>query len=377
LTTRLRARQKLFNAMGHVRPFIETDIPSVARLHRTVFNTASRADGASPDAYHAYFSDVFLSNPAQDPRLTSLVYEKDDGSIAGFLGVVPRRVTMNRRQFQAALSSQFIVDPQSRAAMIGVRLAKAFLEGPQDLSISDEASDTSRTIWEGLGGTTALLHSLHWTRPLQPARFALALLRGRPRLAILAVAAGPLAPLIDRIATRLPHSHLYQTKPDVSAVADLTEQTVLAYLPAFVRSGSLRVEYDEATLRWVLERAQRRRADDTFRAAVIRNDQRIIGWYLFHVDASRIANVLQIVADPAAISDVLDHLFYQAAEQGAVSVTGRLEPRFLQALSDKYCILHRRGPWVLLNARHQELLRSFESGEAMFSRLDGEWCLGF
>jgi hypothetical protein len=83
------------------------------------------------------------------------------------------------------------------------------------------------------------------------------------------------------------------------------------------------------------------------------------------------------VADPGAIGDVLDHLFYQASEQGVVAVTGRLEPRFLQALSDKYCVLHRRGPWVLLKARRPELVRSFENGDAVFSRLDGEWCLGF
>jgi len=362
--------------MGYVRPFDEADIPSVTRLHQTVFDTAVRARAAGLDAYHAYFRDVFLNGPSQDPNLPSLVYE-EDRRVVGFIGVIPRRLTMGPRQFQAAISSQFIVDPTCRIAFVAVTLAKAFLEGPQDISISDEANDTARRIWEGLGGATSLLHSLHWTRPLRPARYALSLMRGRSRLRVLAAAAGPLAPLIDAIAMRMPHSHLYQAKPGVSAVDDLTEQTVLACLPAFVGAGSLRVEYDEPTLRWVLDRAHRRRANDVFRAAVIRNHQRIIGWYLFHVDDSRTAHVLQIVADPAAIGDVLDHLFFQAAEQGAAAATGRLEPRFVQALSDKYCVLHRRGPWVLLHARRPELLRSFESGDAVFSRLDGEWSLGF
>jgi hypothetical protein len=363
--------------MGHVRPFSDADIPSVARLHETVFKTSARAEAAGREAYHAYFRDVFLRGPSQDPSLPSLVFEEDDGSITGFLGVIPRRMTMNRRQFQAAISSQFVVDPSVRAALVAVALAKAFLEGPQDLSISDEANDTSRRLWEALGGSTALLHSLHWTRPLRPARYALSVMRGRPHLRVFAAAAGPIAPLIDLFATRSPHSYLCQTNPGVSAVGDLSEQTVLAYLPRFVHPASLHVDYDEPTLRWVMNRARQRRSNDDFRAAVIRNDQRIIGWYLFHVDASGTAYVLQIVADPAAIGDVLDHLFYQAAEQGAAAVAGRLEPRFLQALSDKYCILHRRGPWVLLHARRAELLHSFESGHAVFSRLDGEWSLGF
>ena len=51
--------------------------------------------------------------------------------------------------------------------------------------------------------------------------------------------------------------------------------------------------------------------------------------------------------------------------------------RDVQALTDRYCLLHRRGPWVLVNARHPELLRPFETGEASFTRFDGEWCLGF
>lgn len=363
-------------AMGSVRPFDEADIPSVATLHQTVFNTTVRARAAGLEGYHGYFRDVFLNGPSQDPGLPSLVYE-DHGRVVGFLGVIPRRLTMSRRRYQGAISSQFIVDPTCRVGLVAVSLAKAFLAGPQDVSISDEANDTARRIWEGLGGSTSLLHSLHWTRPLRPARYALSLMRGRSHLRVLAAAAAPLAPLIDAIATRMRHSHLYQARPGVSAVDDLTEQTVLAYLPRFVGAGSLRVEYDEPTLRWVLERAHQRRAQDTFRAAVIRNDQRIIGWYLFHVDQSWTAHVLQIVADPAAIGDVLDHLFHQAAEQGAAAVTGRLEPRFLQALSDKYCVLHRRGPWVLLHARRAELLHSFESGDAVFSRLDGEWSLGF
>jgi hypothetical protein len=363
--------------MGHVRPFADTDIPSVARLHEAVFKTGVRAKSAGREAYHAYFRDVFLQGPSQDPSLPSLVYAENNGNIAGFLGVMPRRVTMNRREFQAAISSQFVVDPASRVALVAVALAKAFLEGPQDLSISDEANDVARRIWEALGGTTALLHSLHWTRPLCPAQFALSLLRGRSRLRVLAAVAGPLAVAFDAVATRVPHSHLYRTQPGVSAVDDLTENTVLVYLPKFVRATALRVEYDELTLRWVLERARRRRVDDEFRSAVIRNDHRIIGWYLYHVDRSGLAHVLQIAADPAGIGDVLDHLFYQAADHGAVAVTGRLDPRFLQALSDKYCVMHRRGPWVLLNARRAELLHSFESGDAVFSRLDGEWSLGF
>jgi hypothetical protein len=87
--------------------------------------------------------------------------------------------------------------------------------------------------------------------------------------------------------------------------------------------------------------------------------------------------VLNFAATRGRAADVLAHLFFQATEQGAIAATGRLEPRYLQALSDNYCLFHRRGPWVLLNSQRSDLIRSFETEDALFSRFDGEWCLGY
>jgi hypothetical protein len=327
------------------------------------------------DSYHAYFTRVFLENPLRDSALPSLVYEEGDERIVGFLGVVPRRMTMDGRRFQAAISSQFVVDPAAHVGQVAITLARAYLEGPQDLSISDEANDLERKIWEGLGGTTALLRSLHWTRPLRPARFALTILRRRPRLAPLAFIAAPVAAVIDALSTQMPHSHFHQRRPYASFADSLTEQAVLSY--ALQLDRGLHVEYDDRTLHWLLERARRRRAAGTLHAAVVRGQQGMIGWYLYHLDRDRIANVLLVAAEPSAIREVLDHLFYQSTEHGAIAATGRMEPRYLQALSDKYCVFHRRGPWVLLNAKRSEILRSFDTEDAVFSRFDGEWCLGY
>jgi hypothetical protein len=361
--------------MGYIRAFAAPDIPQVARLHRRVFNPAGRSDATISDDYHAYFTRVFLESSSRAPECPSLVCQDDRGVIAGFLGVVPRRMTMNGRRFQAALSSQFIVDPDTQGGLVAVRLARAFLDGPQDLSIADEANDIARKIWEGLGGRTSLLHSLHWTRPLRPARLALSFLQGRAGLAPLAVAARPLAAVVDALATRMSRSQLYQERPRASDASDLTDQA-LVNPPSLAPGGWLRVDYDEGELRDFLHGARQRRASGRVHAAVVRR-QKTLGWYVYQLDHQRVANVLQIVAAPADVSEVLAHLFYQAAQHGAVAAAGRLDPAYLQALSDRYCVFHRRGPWVLVKSKHPELLRAFEAGDAFFSRLDGEWCLGF
>ena len=286
-------------------------------------------------------------------------------------------MTMGGRRYLAAISSQFVAAPRTGAGLVALRLARAFFEGPQDLSISDEANDTSRKLWEGLGGSTSLLHSLYWTRPLRPARLAVSMLRRRARLAPFAVAAAPFAPIIDALAIRIAHGELGGPNPEMASSEPLTERAMLACLPRCTRPGTLRVEYEERSLAWVLEQARRRARGGVFRAALVRKRDRAVGWYLYHLDGDRMAHVVQVTAEPLRLHDVLERLFEQAGDDGAIGVAGRVDPAQLQALTDRHCLLHRRGPWVLVHTKHPELLRSFQTGEACFSRLDGEWCLGF
>ena len=137
------------------------------------------------------------------------------------------------------------------------------------------------------------------------------------------------------------------------------------------------MDYDEQTLAWLLALARQRKRTGALRATVVRHGDRVAGWYLYHLEIDRTATVLQIAAEPGRRGHVLDHLFSQAFSDGAIAVSGRVDARDVQTLTDRHCLLHRRGPWVLVNARHPELLRPFETGEASFTPFDGEWCLGF
>jgi hypothetical protein len=103
----------------------------------------------------------------------------------------------------------------------------------------------------------------------------------------------------------------------------------------------------------------------------------VVGWYLYYLNPGKVGEVLQIVAKDHSIREVLHHLFYHAWQQGMVAITGRLNPRFIQAFSDQYCIFHHRDLWMLVHSRKPELLQAFCRGDAFFSRLEGEWCLHF
>lgn len=356
-----------------IRPFVERDIPQVAGLHRKVFPPDRPRD---LDAYHDYFSRVFLCNPAGQGPLPSLVHQEDDGRITGFLGLVPRRVVAGERTFHALVSSQFIVDPGSAVGLVALQLAKAYLEGPQDLSIADEANDVSRRIWEGLGGTTAPLLSLYWTRPLRPVGLVASIARQRHGLAALAAAARPLALAADAVVARLPGSPLGQSDPGLTA-GDLSAHDALAHVAECCGPHALRVAYDSCTLQWLFDRVASRQPGGRALSSMVRDGHKVVGWYVCLLGRDGVAEVAQLAATPSSVCHVLDHLFFQAWRQGAIAATGRVDARHMQALSDKYCVFHRRGPWVLVKTDRLELLEPFRSGDVCFSRLDGEWSLRF
>jgi len=367
------AAPRVSRGTASVRPFAAADIPQVAWVHRAAFRIA---DPPALSSYREYFTSVFLENPAPHRLISSLVYEEPDGRISGFVGLVPRYLTLGGRQYLAAVSSQFIVDPASHVGLVGVRLAKASLNGPQDVSIADEANDISRQIWEGVGGTTATLLSLQWTRALRPARLALSYLRGRRGLAPLAVAGLPFASVADSLMARVPASrHFRQAKPS-STGEPLSARTVVAHTAGLSGTEGSGVKYPECALQWLLDRSGRRGGGRALNA-VVKNGSQVLGWYVAHLTPDGVADVAQLMASPATIHAVLDHLFYDAWRNGGVTVTGRLDPRFMQALSDKYCLFHRRGPWVLIKAKKPELLHALDSGATCFSRFDGEWSLRF
>jgi hypothetical protein len=368
--------------MSRIRPFAEDDIEQVSDLHWRVFDDGSVPVSQQPvselrQSYADYFERVFLRNPWRDEALPSLVYEGADGKIAGFLGVLPRRMFLDGMPVSVALSSQFIVDPNSRALGAGVQLLKAFLNGPQDLSLTDEANNASRKLWEALGGSTALLYSVHWTRLLRPSRFVIRHLEGRGALSLLASASKPLCNLIDAALARKSPHRFRQTEPKVSA-GELDADTLLACLSQFSGSRSLWPEYDECSLKWLLEIITRQTRRGALRKLAIHNSKReVIGWYLYYLNPGGVSQVVQLVAKKNSIGDVLDHLFYDAWLNGSVAVSGRLEPPFMQTFSDKYCHFNCGQPWMLIHSHNPDILRAFHYGDALLSPLEGEMCMRF
>ena len=360
--------------MGTVRNLLEDDIPAVAALFRRAHPDQHWTSQA---ACEAYFREILLCNPWRDLDLPSWVAD-EDGRIAGFAGVVPRRMVFRGRAIRVAAGCQFIVDPHRRHGLTALQLARAALSGPQDLFIADGANDLSRQMWAGLGGTAPLLYNLHWTRPLRPARFALSLLEERRSLpGLLTIPLRPLSALADALTARVLPGRLSRRDVDLSEDA-LGVADMLAHLPEVADGDALRPEYDARSLAWLLEQTARKSRHGKLRTrAVIEGGSRLIGWYLYYVRAGDVGEVVQLAARNGAFDRVLQQLLADAWRHGATAVRGRLDPRHAQEFSDRHCWFRREGTWTLVHTRNADLANAIHRGKAFLSRLEGEWWLRF
>jgi hypothetical protein len=360
--------------MATIRVLVEDDIPAVAALFARVY---PEHRWISQDACESYFREMLFNNPWCDLQLPSWVAE-DDGSICGCYAVIPRRMLLRGRPIRVAVGCQFIVDPSKRDSLVWLALVKSVISGPQDLTLVDGANDQAQRLSTRLGWAAPLLYNLHWTRPLRPARYALSLLEKRSAASLaLVFPARPLAGLADALAARLPPSSF--TRQDAEFLEEALDPTTMsAHLPDVVNGVALQPEYEARALAWLLDQAARKTRHGALRARAVRDSsRRLIGWYLYYVSKGNVGEVLQIAARDESFDRVLRSLLADAWRQGATAVRGRLEPRFVQDLSDRHCWLRREGSWTLVHSRHADVIAAIQQGDSFLSRLEGEWWMRF
>jgi hypothetical protein len=353
-----------------ISPCIQEKIPAVVEF---LTRNPAHVDPAEHARLCKYYQEVYLSNPWYDPELAPLVCEDASGRITGFQGLIPRPMTLeNGEQVRAVVASNLRVDRDANGRknpLVAMQLAKACLEGPQDLTVTNSSNWESKRVWEACGGIAAPLYSFTWLRPLRPARALLELAemqrgravnRGLRRLADAADVIG--AKLVARLARN--------GRADCR-VAELDRQYAIEALrqaPGF----DLRPYYDLPSFSWLLRMSRSGAVGAWLRAAMVRDDrrQREVGWFVCAQRSERVGRVVQLVAMPGHFETVLRAAIEDAASKGLALLYGEVDPTDLQSYRDTACLLHTGG-WTLIHARRPALLESFLRGRALFTGLDG------
>jgi len=362
------------NAYNQIRRFTEADIPEVVRLRGKCF---TRSAHGSIMELETYFQEMFFRNPWHNDDIPSLVYMAENGAIVGFLGTIVRPVHYKENPLWMAVPTQLMADPEYRG-MCGFPLLRTFLAGPQDLSFTDVVNSSAQKMWMMLGGATASLQSLRWTRPLRPSRLVLRYFGSSRVLAALATVAQPFCMAVDSSLVRSKRNPFYQTRPDLEE----RELDVPALLECYQELGSrysLSPSYESRTLEWLFQRLKASSTDRRdLRRVVLRSvDGRLVGWYLYLTAPGGIAQTIQVGSHPAESSLVFKHLYYDAWKQGSLAVSGGLQPEHLLTVTQPPGILTHGGSWTVVHSKNPALLRSVLDGDAWLTRLEGEWWMDF
>lgn len=352
-------------ATGGVRAFRHADIPAVIELRRRCFPFETPPP---PARLARDLVALFFDNPWRDPELSALVYEGAQGRVIGFLGVVPRPMSLGGEPLRVAATRRLMVDPDHRGAA-ALRLLQTFLKGPQDLSVADSATDGSRGLWTRLGGTTAVLYSLDWFLPIAPTRAALGYMSYMTHSRVLELVARSVGHVTDYALMHLPKSP-FRRAPTSFTGQEMSEPELLACLDASADTYAVSPRYTASSLAWLL-RVLERRFNGLRRVAVLDGAVRI-GWYVYGLNRQGIAQVVRLAAIPGRLSDVVQHLAADAFGHGGAALLGRLEPRLLGELRDPLCVM-RQAPWLLVHSRSAAVLEAIARGDAILSRMEGEW----
>jgi hypothetical protein len=311
---------------------------------------------------------VLDGGPGEEAR--SRVFTDADGEVRGFIGIWPRRMVLGGRVIEAAAAGSHMVDQPEKHPTAGVRLLRAFLNGPQQFSFSETANAISQRLWEKAGAERLAAASLDWLRVLRPAGLAVAVTRGvfAPAGWLRPVAAGA-----DRLfGRRLQESMLRLAAPAGFTDAPADSAEVAALIRQFSDDYELRPDWQSPALDVLLDHAEsKERFGELQRRVVYSRGGTAVGCYLYYARRGDIARVLQVMARPDAIGPTLDSLFQHAAGLGCVGVRGRVEPALLDTLIARRCLLFHVSA-MMMHARDKMLLAEIRRSRALLTGLAGE-----
>ena len=357
--------ETLARTKGRVRPLVDGDIDQIRDLW-------IRSGGKPLPGSESLFKRLFFDSPWRDNAFSSLTYEDNSGRLLGSLGISVRPMHFQSRAIRAVVAHNFMVDASRPGARAGIELARRFLGGSQDLSLA-LWNDFGRRIWTSLGGSVTPFHSLSWTRALRPAQYGLSLLKHRGMPLSASMTLYPACRAVDATLSVF-RKRAQPLSADSPLSDDLDAVTMLSYLSAFANDRALKPCYDIPTLSWLLDTlaGQEARRGPLHKVAVRTSSGRPLGWYLYHLSSSAVAEVLQIGGKDDALHEVLAHLFDHARQRGAVAVTGPMDARLVGALSDQHCAFHRpANKWALFHSHDARIAEAIHSGDAFLSRLEG------
>ena len=318
-----------------------------------------------------YLEKLYLHS--NSPGIESIVHE-NNGRITGFLGVYPVPMTFRKRPVVAAVCGSFaVLNPQDEP-MAAPRIMRTFLNGPQDLSLSETANKVSHAVWTGAGGNALVDYSLKWHRPISPLAYALHLAGEKSGFVdTLLPVLNPVARLFDRLGLALFSPRPKHAEDDDFAVEAAERDEFVSLYAECTRQFDPKPAFVADQLSDMLDDAQQKPdLGRFFTKKVLGKGGRPIGAIAYHYKTGGVMHVLQMLARPKAEANVLDALISHARDVGAIGLIGRMQQRFAVAMQGRktYFLIH---DWTVVHAKDKDIVAAYCNGDGFANGFVGEY----
>ncbi|QHI69775.1 hypothetical protein [Tichowtungia aerotolerans] len=354
--------------MGTVRHFQPTDIIPVADLFQKVFRRGAQRSSPS---LQSYFEKLYFSHPSYDESMSSLVYVDEKNNVRGFIGGLSTEFEFKKRKVTALVAGSHMVDPDLKDPIAGALLLREFTSGPQDFTYTDTANSISIELWRAIGGDLLFPYSTQWVYPLRPGYLFNVRLKNHRGGDVLSWLSYPACRLVDVI-----HKRVLACASDENVCRlrgkELDANAMFNSFETFRNHRALFPSYGIKELNWRLSLAESKQKNGKLFKIAVFDKEKLQGWYLVYIRDGEEAHVLQLIAHPASLKHVLNHLFTTAQTHGCSAIHGDVDPKYLVQFRQAGCDDFHVGGMAMLHTQDPEIRNAILSGDAYISALEGE-----
>lgn len=362
--------------MPEIRSFQKQDLDGAIALYRELFPGPRRRPVAE---VNRRFEQLYFESPFRRDGISPMVHVEEDGTITGFIGVVPTSFVIGDRPLIATLFTGLMVSPKSSTMATGPKLVRSAISQGQDFAFADNVSSDDRAIaymWKRVGGVLAWPFGFEWSLTLRPYRERqrrfLERFSGRRNLPLrfMVLAATPLVVALDKL-----HSKRRATSDQkVSAEAVLlTPDLLFEAMGARLDSKAIRPAFTRDELAWLLRYFDDYASRGRLRAKLLRlpSSGKPVGWYAGYVSGACF-EVVDLCSAPGSWQDVLQHLEQDALEAGAAFLRGDSHAEDLPQLLQRGAVTRRRPRLTFARANDEHLQELIRAGNIQITGLMSE-----
>lgn len=353
--------------MTEIRPLEAADLPAIGAIFQKAFR---KSDAPPPAALLSCMDELFFRHPWRDEAVPSLVHVTPEGRIGGYIGVIPLRMRLGDQVLRAATPTTIAVSEPAKNPLAGAKLLRTFLNGAQDISVSEPINPLALGMWERSGARVPVQESMEWLTVFRPAACAATLTEDRVPLGRFL---RPVLKPLDRLAARFARGG--NARPARGGgIFDraMSREEFIPHFLAVAEAYDLRPDWDAEVLGWQLDHA----AGNTLRGplhlhAATDKTGTPVGACVYHARPGGMAWVVQLLAHPEHADAVVACMIAHLREAGYAAAKGRTQARLVDPLLRHGALLFRRHA-AIVHARDENLTRAVHEGRAITSGFAGE-----